>query len=137
MESFCLHFKTILFISTIAIFGNKTHLRPGEDDEALLACLDVSDIEGFDEDNDDSENEEPETVGNFGNQGPIEANAEQQAEEQSSDESSSDSDPEFDIPISELKNRYGRKTWKKTERYVKNFQLHSARKVFGYYQFVI
>ncbi|KAK9678986.1 Transposase protein [Popillia japonica] len=86
------------------------------DDETLLACLKTSDIEGFDEGNNDSENEELDAFENFNNERPpIEANAEQ-PNEQTSSESSSDSDLELNIPLSELRNRYGRKTWKKSER---------------------
>ncbi|KAG5890898.1 hypothetical protein JTB14_029466 [Gonioctena quinquepunctata] len=40
----------------LAIFGNKKYLRFDEDHEKLLTCLELSDIEGCNNEDDDSEN---------------------------------------------------------------------------------
>lgn len=43
---------TILYFFVLDIFGRRTHLRPGEDDDKLLQCLENSDLELSDDDND-------------------------------------------------------------------------------------
>ncbi|KAG5871802.1 hypothetical protein JTB14_005725 [Gonioctena quinquepunctata] len=45
------------------IFGIKKYLRFDEDHEKLLTCLELSDIEGCDNEDDDSENENGNTDG--------------------------------------------------------------------------
>ncbi|KAG5881236.1 hypothetical protein JTB14_035492 [Gonioctena quinquepunctata] len=46
-----------------SIFGNKKYLRFDEDHKKLLICLELSDIEGCDNEDDDSENENGNTDG--------------------------------------------------------------------------
>ncbi|KAG5871013.1 hypothetical protein JTB14_015879 [Gonioctena quinquepunctata] len=47
----------INYLLCLAIFGNKKYLWFDEDHEKLLICLELSDIEGCDNEDDDSENE--------------------------------------------------------------------------------
>ncbi|CAH1379152.1 unnamed protein product, partial [Tenebrio molitor] len=96
-----------------------THLRPGEHDAELLACLENSDIEGYvdDEINSDSERENFENNENFTENEQSEEGPDEQPEEEASGDSSSDSDPEFNIPIINLKARYGHNSWKKSDRF--------------------
>lgn len=77
MGSFFLLLKTLLFIFTVAVVGNKIYLLPAQDDKALLGYLETFYIEGFDEDNNDSENEESDTFEYFNSEDPIQANVEQ------------------------------------------------------------
>ncbi|KAI4455141.1 nucleotidase-related [Holotrichia oblita] len=100
------------------MFGNRTQLQPGEIYADLLACLENSDIEGYegDETNSDSENENFENNENF-----AEGLGEQPEEEESAD-LSSDSDPEFNII--NLKARFGRNFWKKSDHNL-IYQSHS------------
>ncbi|KAI4455620.1 transposase is4 [Holotrichia oblita] len=76
--------------------------------DELLACLENSNIERYEDDetNSDSENENFENNENF-----VEGLGEQFEKEESAD-SSSDSDPEFNIPLINLKARCGRNSWK-------------------------
>ncbi|KAI4455137.1 nucleotidase-related [Holotrichia oblita] len=91
------------------IFGNRTQLQPGEHYADLLACLENSDIEGYEDDetNSDSENENFENNENY-----AEGLGEQPEEEEFAD-LSSDSHPEFNII--NLKARCGRNFWKKSD----------------------
>ncbi|KAG5898595.1 hypothetical protein JTB14_016606 [Gonioctena quinquepunctata] len=115
--------STVLELPTNAIFGNKKYLRFDEDHEKLLTCLELSDIEGCDNEDDDSKNENGNADGireenveeqseinaeNF-NKGDIEEDLEIQ-----SDFESDESDPEMKIPLSTLKDQWGWKSWKKT-----------------------
>ncbi|KAG5879095.1 hypothetical protein JTB14_033768 [Gonioctena quinquepunctata] len=96
-----------------------TYLRFDEDHEILLTCLELSDIEGCDNEDDDSENE------NGNADGIREENVEEQSEinaenfneedieedlEIQSDFESDESDPEMNIPLSTLKDQWGRKS---------------------------
>ncbi|KAG5868430.1 hypothetical protein JTB14_029046 [Gonioctena quinquepunctata] len=93
----------------LAIFGHKKYLRFDEDHEKLLTCLELSDIEGCDNKDDDSEN------GNGNADGIREKNVEEQSEinaenfneedieEDSEIQSDFESDPEMNIPLSTLK----------------------------------
>lgn len=118
---------TIFFIIQIAIFGRKKYLRIGGDDKKLLARLELSDIEGLDNEEDDSEIDD---IGNICDEGAEEQpdddvadyseedgenEHEEDAERQS--EESSDSDPEMNIPLANLRARWRRTSWKKTDRY--------------------
>ncbi|KAG5866438.1 hypothetical protein JTB14_018620 [Gonioctena quinquepunctata] len=109
-----------------SIFGNKKYLRFDEDHEKLLICLELSDIEGCDNEDDDSEN------GNGNAYGIRQENVEEQSEinaenfneedieedlEIQSDFESDESDPEMNIPLGTLKDQWGRKSWKKTDRF--------------------
>lgn len=119
-----------MFFLFLAIFGAKHYLRIGKDDEQILACLEDSDIEGFEDDLDDSEFEATEDLDNGGEIAedlPFEENnvfeddAEMQVGQSSASEhlsdNSSDSDPEMNVPLSVLKGRWGRTSWKKTNTF--------------------
>ncbi|KAG5886569.1 hypothetical protein JTB14_011281 [Gonioctena quinquepunctata] len=105
-----------------SIFGNKKYLRFDEDHEKLLICLELSDIEGCDNKDDDSENENGNADGireeNVEEQSDINAENfnEEDIEEDleiQSDFESDESDPEMNIPLSTLKDQWCRKVGKK------------------------
>ncbi|KAG5872177.1 PiggyBac transposable element-derived protein, partial [Gonioctena quinquepunctata] len=98
--------------------------------EKLLICLELSDIEECDNEDDDSENENGNADGireenveeqsqinaeNF-NEEDIEEDIEEDLEIQS-DFESDESDPEMTIPLGILKDQWGLKSWKKTDRF--------------------
>ncbi|KAG5881758.1 hypothetical protein JTB14_009797 [Gonioctena quinquepunctata] len=98
----------------LAIFGNKKYLRFDEDHEKLLTCLELSDIEGCDNEDDDSENENGNAYGiheeNVEEQSEISAENfnEEDIEEDleiQSDFESHGCDPEMNIPLSTLKDQ--------------------------------
>ncbi|KAG5881619.1 hypothetical protein JTB14_024089 [Gonioctena quinquepunctata] len=108
-----------------AIFGHKKYLRFDEDHEKLLTCLELSDIEGCDNEDDDSKNENgnadrirenfSEELSEINSENFNEEDIEEDSEIQS-DFKSDESNPEMNIPLSTLKDQWGRKIWKKTDR---------------------
>ncbi|XP_050300188.1 uncharacterized protein LOC126738790 [Anthonomus grandis grandis] len=111
-----------------AIFGNDTYLRPGKDDDRLLQLLNADDSE-FEGDSDDDEDGiiNAETIGETIIE---EEDWEETLEtmdiiedqiDENQDDYDGDSDPEFDIPLSILKEKMSAKakrmTWRKSDSF--------------------
>lgn len=105
-----------------AIFGKDKYLRPGKDDDRLLKLLNADDSE-FEGGSDSSDNEDinVETVVEEDLEKDIsEQELENMAEDGNEEENYDDSDPEWDIPLSTLRENMaakpGRMNWKKSDR---------------------
>ncbi|KAG5888901.1 hypothetical protein JTB14_025339 [Gonioctena quinquepunctata] len=85
------------------IFGNKKYLRFDEDHEKLLTCLELSDIERCDNEDDEAKNE------NGNADGIREDNVEEQSE------INAENFNEEDLEIQSVFDQWGRRSWKKTD----------------------
>lgn len=101
----------------LAIFGADKYLRPGKDDDRLLELLeaDLSEFEGLSDDENEPETEQPDYFVD-GHELP-ELPELVDVPELSSEE---DSDPEFDMPLGEVRRRLvqrkNKNSWKKADR---------------------
>ncbi|XP_050296322.1 piggyBac transposable element-derived protein 3-like [Anthonomus grandis grandis] len=112
----------------LAIFGNDPYLRPGKDDDRLLQLLNADDSE-FEGDSDDDEDGiiNAETIGEtIIEEEDLEETLEtmdiiEDQIDENQDDYDGDSDPEFDIPLSILKEKMSAKakrmTWRKSDSF--------------------